>query len=311
MKSCGILIAGLLLASAMPPAQGFTQSANRSSELGIGKPKPGQFLWSPELAPSGPMIIVVDLAVQRAFVYRNGVEIGATSVSSGRRGHETPTGVFTILQKDKVHRSKKYDDAPMPYMQRLTWSGIAMHGGHVTGHPASHGCVRLPMKFSQTLFDETRTGMTVIITDGDPSLDAAFGLGPQPGSDGFRWQPELSPAGPVTIMVSLKNQSVMVLRDGMVIGRSQAEIPASAASDPRALQILATGQSAPPQWFYAGASNPEAASRSSDAGQKMQVSVPPEFLADMHSVVTPGATMLIVEDAVTGGGAPPMVMVSG
>jgi hypothetical protein len=114
----------------------------------------------------------------------------------------------------------------------------------------------------------------------------------------------------VTILVSLKHQSVMVLRDGMVIGRAQAEIPGSVASDPRALQISATGQTAPAQWFYAGASNPDA-SRSSDADPKMQVSVPPEFLADMHSVVTPGATMLVVEDAITGAGTPPMVMVSG
>ena len=165
------LIAGLLLVCAALPAQGRSPDATASSvpEPGIEKLKPGEFVWLPDLAPSGPMIVVVDLAAQRAHVYRNGTQIGFTTISSGRRGHETPTGVFTILQKARDHRSRKYDNAPMPYMQRLTWEGIALHGGRVPGHPASHGCVRLPMPFSKILFGETSLGMTVVITDGSPS----------------------------------------------------------------------------------------------------------------------------------------------
>ena len=167
------LIAGLLLVCAVLPAQSRTQDAETASvwEPGAEKLKPGEFVWLPELAPSGPMTIVVDLAAQRAHVYRNGTQIGFTTISSGRRGHETPTGVFAILQKAKEHRSKKYDNAPMPYMQRLTWEGIALHGGRVPGHPASHGCVRLPMPFSKILFGETSLGMTVVITDGAPSVE--------------------------------------------------------------------------------------------------------------------------------------------
>jgi hypothetical protein len=127
--------------------------------------RPGQFLWEPELASSGTMTMVIDLARQRAYVYRDGMRIGATTISSGKPGYETPTGVFTVLQKDKDHYSKKYHHAPMPYDLRLTWEGISVHGGHLPGYPASHGCVRLPIAFSRALFNEASMGMTVTITD--------------------------------------------------------------------------------------------------------------------------------------------------
>lgn len=84
--------------------------------------------------------------------------------------HRTPTGVFKILQKDKHHRSSTYNDAPMPNMNRLTWSGIALHAGNLPGDPASHGCVRLPMAFSERLFEVTRLGLTVVIADEVPHL---------------------------------------------------------------------------------------------------------------------------------------------
>ena len=124
--------------------------------------KPGEFLWAPQVAPEGPLLIVISLATQRAVVYRNGVPIGITTVSTGKPGHSTPTGIFTILQKHVEHYSNLYDNAPMPYMQRLTWGGIALHGGHLPGYPASHGCVRLPHEFARLLFGVTRVGMTVV-----------------------------------------------------------------------------------------------------------------------------------------------------
>ena len=98
--------------------------------------KPGEFLWHPEIAPEGPIVLVVSLDEQRAYVYRNGLAIGVSTISSGKAGKETPTGVFTILQKNKDHRSKLYNSAPMPYMQRLTWDGIALHGGALHGYTA-------------------------------------------------------------------------------------------------------------------------------------------------------------------------------
>jgi len=129
--------------------------------------KHGEFVWRPEVSPRGPVVVVVSLPHQLVYVYRNGVGVGVSTCSTGARGHETPTGVFTILQKRKEHYSSTYNNAPMPNMQRLTWRGIALHAGHLPGYPASHGCIRLPMKFSELLFSTTQHGTPVIIADHD------------------------------------------------------------------------------------------------------------------------------------------------
>jgi hypothetical protein len=125
----------------------------------------GEFNWFPERSESGPVIVIVSLPDQLAYVYRNGVRIAASTCSTGKLGHRTPTGVFKILQKDKNHHSSTYNNAPMPYMNRLTWSGIALHAGQLPGYPASHGCVRLPKEFAGLLFGVTKLGMTVVIAD--------------------------------------------------------------------------------------------------------------------------------------------------
>ena len=124
---------------------------------------PGEFTWHPERSPQGPVAVVVSLPEQLVHVYRNGVRIAVSTCSTGKPGHETPTGVFTILQKDKNHHSSTYNDAPMPNMNRLTWDGVALHAGNLPGYPASHGCVRLPMDFSALLFTVTHVGSPVII----------------------------------------------------------------------------------------------------------------------------------------------------
>lgn len=127
--------------------------------------QPGDYVWTPELSPAGPLVIVVSLPGQRAHVYRNGTRIGVSTISSGKPGHETPTGVFPILQKRAEHHSNLYDNAPMPYMQRLTWDGIALHAGRIPGKPASYGCIRLPMAFAKSLFAATERGVTVVVAD--------------------------------------------------------------------------------------------------------------------------------------------------
>jgi lipoprotein-anchoring transpeptidase ErfK/SrfK len=125
--------------------------------------RPGQYVWEAKVASAGPLFLVIDLSSQRATLYRNGVVVAASTVSTGGRGRETPTGVFTILQKEVVHRSRTYDDAPMPYMQRLTWRGVAMHAGHLPGYRASHGCIRLPTGFAKRLYAVTKLGTPVMI----------------------------------------------------------------------------------------------------------------------------------------------------
>ena len=127
--------------------------------------KVGSYIWRPELSPDGPVVVVVSLPEQLVHVYRNGVAIGVSTCSTGKPGHRTPTGVFTILQKRRKHFSSTYNNAPMPNMQRLTWRGIALHAGDLPGYPASHGCIRLPKDFSRLLFDVTHLGTSVIIAD--------------------------------------------------------------------------------------------------------------------------------------------------
>ncbi|WP_233155560.1 L,D-transpeptidase [Sedimentitalea arenosa] len=127
--------------------------------------KPNEFTWHPERQPAGPVAVIVSLTDQRVHVYRNGVRIAVSTCSTGKSGHETPTGVFVVLQKDRNHRSSTYNNAPMPNMNRLTWDGIALHAGNLPGYPASHGCVRLPLKFSALLFEVTHLGTPVIIAD--------------------------------------------------------------------------------------------------------------------------------------------------
>src|SRR5262245_54779613 len=129
------------------------------------KLKPGQFVWQPERAPDGPVIIIVSIPDQWVAVYRNGTRIAVSTCSTGRSGHTTPTGTFVILEKDVNHHSSLYDNAPMPYMERVTWGGVALHAGNLPGYPASHGCVRLPRAFAQLLYGVTHLGTTVIIGD--------------------------------------------------------------------------------------------------------------------------------------------------
>jgi hypothetical protein len=127
--------------------------------------KPGEFVWRPERATAGAVVMIISLPEQRLHVYRGGVEIGVSSCSTGKPGHRTPTGVFTILEKERKHVSSIYKGAQMPNMERLTWGGIALHAGNLPGYPASHGCVRLPLKFSSLLYEVTHLGTVVIIAD--------------------------------------------------------------------------------------------------------------------------------------------------
>ena len=125
--------------------------------------KPGEYLWAAAAPATGDTRIVVDLLTQMTYVYRGEKLLGASSMSSAKTGHITPYGNWTILEKRPFYRSKKYDNAPMPFMQRIDDYGIAFHGGANPGYPASHGCIRLPMKFAEKLYGVTKLGTKVII----------------------------------------------------------------------------------------------------------------------------------------------------
>jgi len=121
----------------------------------------------PEDAPTGPLQIIISIADQRVSLFDNGALIARSSVSTGTQGHPTPLGVFSVISKQRWHRSNIYSAAPMPYMQRITWSGIALHAGVVPGHPASHGCIRLKNDFAIRLWHLTKRGTRVIIAHDD------------------------------------------------------------------------------------------------------------------------------------------------
>ena len=124
---------------------------------------PGDFVWAEQVPAEGDAKIIIDLLTQTAYAYRGDVLVGAASVSSAKTGMVTPLGFWKVLEKRKEYRSKKYNNASMPFMQRIDEYGIALHGGVNPGFPASHGCVRMPMKFAEKLFGLTKVGTEVII----------------------------------------------------------------------------------------------------------------------------------------------------
>ena len=137
---------------------------------------PGAYRWIEQGPFTGPVYMVISIGKQRIHVYDGDRLIGIAAVSTGMRGHRTPTGDFPILQKRQWHRSNLYSNAPMPFMQRLTWDGIALHAGHNPGYPASHGCIRLPYAFARALFAMTKIGTLVAVTQ--DRLNAALKLDP-------------------------------------------------------------------------------------------------------------------------------------
>ena len=306
----GFILPAVLVA-AMAPSALAAQGAKTSAQLQLArqadKLKPGEWVLKPEIAPSGPVLVYVDLSRQRATIYRNGVRIGVSTISSGKDGYETPTGVFTILEKDKDHRSRTYDDAPMPYQQRLTWKGVAMHAGNLPGFPASHGCVRLPMEFARKLFDVTPMGGTVVIAGGDadpvkrpaagvlaPAMAGVTALPAMPltPQGRFVWKPEASPSGPVSIIVSTGDQQVVVLRNGIEIGRAHAVV-AQQTDQPQVMTLTGGDR---PQWIevgVAGLAHEPAEIISTERVEQMRL--PPEFVKNMRSVIGPGATVLVTQ----------------
>lgn len=319
-----IVLASLLtllsLSSNATPFWGATES--RPVETAPVDLKPGEFVWNAAAAPEGPIVVLVSLGEQRAYVYRNGVEIGVTTISTGKGGYETPTGVFVVLQKDKDHHSSKYNNAAMPYTQRLTWSGVALHAGGLPGYPSSHGCVHLPSRFSEELFAVSPMGMTVVVVDEKTAptdiahppafapVNASTGAAGVPerlaAEQEFRLEPEKSPHGPVSIMISAADRRALVLRNGVEVGRAQVTV-----SDPGkplgthafVLTSEYTDQPHPTlpgqrQGKWIGLAMP---GHFDDAGRALPfeaakaVAMPEGFVKALYLMVGPGSTMLITD----------------
>ena len=125
--------------------------------------KPGEYKWAADIPAEGDTKVIVDRLTQLFYVYRGDKLVGVATASTGKKGKETPLGFWKVFRKQKLGYSRKYDNAPMPFMQMYDPKGIAFHAGPNPGYPASHGCVRLPLKFAEKLFGMTQVGTKVII----------------------------------------------------------------------------------------------------------------------------------------------------
>jgi hypothetical protein len=314
MKVAAFALALGLFLSASAEAQQVDVSTGSVVET-VAKLRPGEFVWAPEIAPQGPMLLIVNVKTQRAVVYRNGVPIGATTVSTGRPGHSTPTGVFTILEKQVEHYSSKYDSAPMPYMQRLTWYGVALHAGKLPGYPASHGCIRMPKGFAKLLYSVTGLGMTVVIA----AVPSAPRVAPTPNivaeasgnnaGEAVLWNPEKSPRGPVSVVISAADRRAVVLRNGVMIGSAPVAIQGAVSGTwAYALRnVDAAGQ----HWVRVELSARATSAASVPPQEWQRFTAPAAFKAAVAAIVQPGMTIVVTPDSLRSAAAPTAVLQSG
>ena len=291
---------GVLLFAAITFSLAFAAPAPPRSQL-----RPNEYTWHPQTSPQGPVLVVISLPEQQAYVYRNGVLIGRTTISSGRARHRTPTGVFTVLEKARKHYSSIYKGAAMPFMERLTWGGIALHGGKLPGYPDSHGCVRLPKEFSELLFGVTRVGTTVVVAN--ESSDSALVTHPGPlmamparmknlkleklsGLD-FRWHPERALTGPMSIVISEADRQIVIFRNGEPIGRARFEMQGS-YHFPTAVFSYLGRENNQNRWLGVGRNAEE--TEKMLAALRSHVGVAPAFRDFAQSALQPGDTMSVV-----------------
>jgi hypothetical protein len=276
--------------------------------------KPGQFVWYPERAPAGPVAIVVSLPDQLVYVYRDAIRIGVSTCATGRPGHATPTGVFTILQKDKTHHSSLYNDASMPFTERLTWSGVALHAGSLPGYPDSHGCVHLPLAFSELLFQVTQLGTPVIIAD-DATAPADV-LHP-----GLLWNRDIErdiqsvessgtaatpaagaqatpAAGPLGILISGANRQLFALQDGVEVVTSPVTISDSDQPLGTHVFVLADQTGGRERWHAISVGKPPPAgggNGSAASAALSRVQIPSQASSALQPMLHPGATLMITD----------------
>ncbi|QQL44885.1 L,D-transpeptidase family protein [Sulfuriroseicoccus oceanibius] len=278
---------------------------------------PGEYEWAPHRAKSGPLLVVVSIDDQMAYVYRNGLEIARSTVSTGRPGKETPTGVFTILQRKVEHESNIYKGAQMPYMQRLTWSGIAMHAGNLPGYPASSGCIRLPLEFSEKIYSIMENGSTVVITrkasipskSEKPASLLLSSRHPVPSERPTAdpvgttiWQPEKSRTGPVSILISYADRSLYVWRNGKKIGQAPIDIRDNVRAIPEGVFIMlegkeyskALGRNVNP-WSVASLTGGPPSSNVVEE-LRARLILPRGYMEKLKTVVSPGTILLATRE---------------
>lgn len=319
------LIIFLLALNIHSEAQFWGAKAPRPIDTPKDSLKRGDFTWAPELSPEGPIVVMVNLDQQFAYTYRNGVLIGIATVSTGKPGHATPTGVFVTTYKDAKHRSSKYNNAPMPYTQRFTSSGIALHAGGVPNYPSSHGCVHLPSVYAQMLFKESPLGMTVVVTDKSKNLNEVSHpsfLNPvytdgkvQPHErlsekEAYRWNPEKSLTGPVSMVISGADKRMVVLRNGIEIGRCKVTIINEADSLGTHFYVAQTdehaagstsGPSVQINWLTMPLQDLRYNETTSHPFLEHRIKIPGPFLKELETAFVPGTHILVTDAPILAG----------
>jgi len=281
-----------------------------------------EFVWDPDASPSGPVVVLVSLTEQRAYVYRNGILIGYCNVSTGKPGHETPTGVFTILQKDKDHVSSIYN-AKMPYTERLTWSGICLHAGGLPGYPSSHGCIHMPLEFSKDLFEMEHLGATVVIANDNsgpkeavhpsillsPALHEQKKEGPLADLAKFEWEPDRSPEGPVSVLLSSADSKIYVYRKGVEIGFAEIVLTDPEQPLPEGVHTVLEGysdQESPfdpgqkmHRWMSVSTGSGAAPGEEDESALASRIHIPPFFVSQIYEALVPGTTLMITNRPAT------------
>jgi hypothetical protein len=187
--------------------------------------------------PKGPMQIVISINQQKLHLYADGREVADTLVATGVPALPTPTGIFSVIGKEKFHRSNIYSGAPMPFMQRITWSGVALHEGENIGHPASHGCIRMPREFAMKLFSVTKVGVRVIIARNE--------LKPAPFADAHLFVHKAMPvpapaaAAPAALEATRTAQAGDDKKKTDAVALPKSEMPAAEAPKPETATIAA------------------------------------------------------------------------
>ncbi len=202
---CGLPAAAIGLALAVLPVAAQARDAMPTSDS-VAMLSAGDYLWNTAVVvppAASDVRIVVSIADQKLYVYRAARLVAVSSVSTGKPGHDTPTGDFKILQKAVKHNSNQYDDASMPYMQRITWDGVAIHAGRDPGYAASHGCVRVPIAFAKRLYAITRLGARVTITDDSLADQLPIAPATEPAPSDTAPDTAESPVAPMPVSTAL------------------------------------------------------------------------------------------------------------
>lgn len=302
-------------ASLAPLVAGWT----KPNRVAVGTPnsmmKPGDYVWDPGLSPSGEVVIIVSIPEQIVHVYRGGFEIGKATCSTGRKGHSTPTGVFVVLQKDEDHVSSIYKGARMPYMERLTWRGVALHAGNLPGYPASHGCIRLPYDFARLLFGVTHLGVAVIVADGHseptevvhpttflPSVVAAQAAQVVAKARSKSLPPKRRKLGsqrPTKVVVSIPDRKLTILEDGQVVAEGPLYVKDAEETVGSHMYVLrgVDRNGAALRWtatsFRHSAADPR--NQTSPDAVIARLSTDDRTANKLHELMHPGLTMLITD----------------